>query len=44
LTSNRSVMGDRVDRRGMRVLGWTIAALVVLLNAALVVLTVVGLT
>jgi manganese transport protein len=43
LTSNKAVMGERVDGRGMRVLGWTIAALVVVLNAALVVLTIAGL-
>ncbi|WP_426519366.1 Nramp family divalent metal transporter [Diaminobutyricibacter sp. McL0618] len=43
LTSNKAVMGDRADRRGMRFLGWTIAALVVVLNAALVVLTIAGL-
>lgn len=44
LTSDRGVMGDRADGRGMRILGWTIATLVVVLNAALVVLTIVGLT
>ncbi len=44
LTSNKAVMGDRADKRGMRILGWTIAALVVVLNAALVVLTIAGLT
>ena len=44
LTSNKAVMGDRADGRGMRILGWIIATLVVVLNAALVVLTIVGLT
>jgi manganese transport protein len=44
LTSDKALMGDRADGRGMRILGWTIASLVVLLNVALVVLTIVGLT
>jgi manganese transport protein len=42
LTGSRAVMGDRVDGRWMRVLGFVIASLVVVLNAALVVLTVSG--
>jgi manganese transport protein len=42
LTGSRAVMGDRVDGRWMRVLGVLIAALVVVLNVALVVLTVSG--
>jgi manganese transport protein len=42
LTGSRAVMGDRVDGRWMRVLGFVIAALVVVLNVALVVLTVSG--
>ncbi|MFF1633358.1 Nramp family divalent metal transporter [Leifsonia sp. NPDC058248] len=42
LTGSRAVMGDRVDGRWMRVLGFVIATLVVVLNVALVVLTVSG--
>lgn len=44
LTGDREVMGERADRRGMRVLGWLIAALVIVLNVALVVLTILNLT
>jgi len=40
LTGSRAVMGDRADGLGMRILGIVIAGLVVLLNVALVVLTV----
>ncbi len=43
LTSDKALMGDRADGRWMRILGWFIAALVVVLNVALVVLTIVGL-
>ncbi|MFF1877219.1 Nramp family divalent metal transporter [Leifsonia sp. NPDC058230] len=42
LTGSREVMGERVDRMRVRVLGAVIATLVVALNAALVVLTVSG--
>lgn len=40
LTGSRAVMGDRADGLGMRILGIIIAGLVVVLNIALVVLTV----
>ncbi|HEY8281398.1 MAG TPA: Nramp family divalent metal transporter [Leifsonia sp.] len=40
LTGSRAVMGDRADGLGMRILGIVIAGLVVVLNVALVVLTV----
>jgi manganese transport protein len=42
LTGSREVMGERADRMRTRVLGIVIASLVVLLNAALVVLTIAG--
>ncbi|WP_431220242.1 Nramp family divalent metal transporter [Leifsonia xyli] len=41
LTGSRAVMGDAVDRVWVRILGGVVAGLVVLLNLALVVLTVV---
>ncbi|WP_285114052.1 Nramp family divalent metal transporter [Leifsonia sp. fls2-241-R2A-40a] len=40
LTGSRAVMGDSVDRVWVRIVGATVAGLVVLLNLALVVLTV----
>ncbi|GAA1449278.1 Nramp family divalent metal transporter [Leifsonia poae] len=42
LTGSRAVMGERADGRGMRVLGFGIATLVVVLNVTLVVLTIAG--
>lgn len=42
LTGSRAVMGDNADRLWVRVAGATVAGLVVLLNLALVGLTVVG--
>lgn len=42
LTGSRAVMGERADRTWVRVLGVGVAGLVVVLNLALVVLTVTG--
>ena len=42
LTGSRAVMGEAADRLWVRILGAAVAGLVVLLNLALVVLTVVG--
>lgn len=42
LTGSRAVMGDSVDRLWTRILGGTVAGLVVVLNLTLVVLTVIG--
>ncbi|MBW8872377.1 MAG: Nramp family divalent metal transporter [Leifsonia sp.] len=42
LTASRAVMGDSADRLWVRILGGTVAGLVVVLNLALVVLTVTG--
>lgn len=42
LTGDRSVMGEHVDGPRLRVAGWTIATVIVVLNVALIVLTVSG--
>jgi manganese transport protein len=42
LTGSRAVMGEHADRRWVRIAGGVVAGLVVLLNLALVGLTVVG--
>jgi manganese transport protein len=42
LTSDRAIMGVHVNSRSLRVAGWTIALVIVALNAILIVLTVLG--
>ena len=42
LTSNRSLMGDDTNHRVTTALGWTVAALISLLNVVLIYLTVTG--
>ena len=42
LTGSRAVMGDHADRLWVRIAGALIASLVVLLNLALVALTILG--
>jgi manganese transport protein len=42
LTGSRAVMGESADRLGVRILGGTVAGLVVVLNLALVGLTLLG--
>ncbi|WP_082101646.1 Nramp family divalent metal transporter [Demequina rhizosphaerae] len=42
LTSDREVMGEHVNSRTTQVVAWTIVALIVALNAALIVLTFAG--
>lgn len=42
LTGDRAVMGEHVDGPRLRVAGWAIATVIVVLNVALIVLTVTG--
>jgi manganese transport protein len=42
LSSDAALMGEHVAGRGLRFVGWVVAALVVLLNAGLLVLTATG--
>lgn len=42
LTSNRSLMGEHTNRRALTLVAWVVIALVIALNLALVVLTVLG--
>ncbi len=42
LTGDRTVMGVHVDRPALRVAGWSIAVLIIVLNSALIVLTLTG--
>jgi manganese transport protein len=42
LTSDRSLMGDDVNRRVTTVLGWLVAAIIITLNIALIYLTFFG--
>jgi manganese transport protein len=42
LTGDRTVMGVHVDRPALRVAAWSIAALIIVLNVTLIVLTVTG--
>ncbi len=44
LTSNRAVMGDDTNHRVTTALGWTVAAMIILLNVVLIYLTVDRLT
>jgi manganese transport protein len=42
LTSNRAVMGDDTNHRVTTALGWTVAAMIIVLNVVLIYLTVAG--
>jgi manganese transport protein len=42
LTGDRSLMGEFADRLPVRIVAWTVAALIVVLNVVLIVLTVTG--
>jgi manganese transport protein len=42
LNTDAALMGEHVAGRGLRVVGWTVAALVIALNATLLVLTFTG--